>query len=162
MDWALLLPGHLQGSQKFENLRKFKKIENHEFSCFSNLSRSELLTLILYSSIFSIFKRLSISSSTALFIPTLVESFGLIYLEAMKYKSPILTSDRDFSRWMCGKLAMYFDPLDHISIADTLEKYVENPSFHKYNKNVNQRLKNFPKSWEKVTERYTEIIKNFI
>ena len=80
------------------------------------------------------------SSSTALFIPTLVESFGLIYLEAMKYKCPILTSDRDFSRWMCGKLAMYFDPLDHISIADTLEKYIENPSFHKHNKNVNQRL----------------------
>jgi len=44
------------------------------------------------------------------FLPTLAESFGLIYLESMACGRPILTSDRDFARWMCGDLAFYFDP----------------------------------------------------
>ncbi len=98
----------------------------------------------------------------ALFMPTLVESFGLIYLEAMHYKCHILTSDRDFSRWMCGECAMYFDPLDSISIVDTIEKYIKNPPLPEYGENVTQRLNNFPKSWKKVTEKYVEVIKEFI
>jgi len=98
----------------------------------------------------------------ALFMPTLVESFGLIYLEAMHYKCHILTSDRDFSRWICGEFAMYFDPLDSISIVDTIEKYIENPPLPKYGDNVTQRLNHFPKSWEKVTEKYAKVIKEFI
>jgi len=98
----------------------------------------------------------------ALLLPTLVESFGLIYLEAMRHGCQILTSDRDFSRWMCGELAMYFDPLDSISIVDTIEKYIENPSLPEYGENVTQRLNNFPKSWEKVTEQYAKLIKEFI
>ena len=101
-------------------------------------------------------------AAKALFMPTLVESFGLIYLEAMQYKCHILTSDRDFARWMCGELAMYFDPLDSISIVDTIENYIKNPSLPEYGENFTQRLNNFPKSWEKVTEQYAKLIKEFI
>ena len=46
------------------------------------------------------------NSASALFLPTLVESFGLIYIESMKYKCPIITSDKDFARWICNDLAI--------------------------------------------------------
>ena len=54
-------------------------------------------------------------------MPTLVESFGLIYLEALMFRLPILTSDRDFAHWMCRDLALYFDPMDPVSIVNTIE-----------------------------------------
>lgn len=61
-------------------------------------------------------------NADALFMPTLVETFGLIYLEALATRKPILTSDRDFSRHICGDLAIYFDPHDPDSIADAIER----------------------------------------
>lgn len=69
----------------------------------------------------------ALSASDALFMPTLVETFGLIYLEAMASGKPILTSDRDFARYICGNLALYFDPHDPVSIADVIEKLMEHP-----------------------------------
>ena len=64
----------------------------------------------------------ALHSCDALFMPTLVETFGLIYLEALAVKKPIITSDRDFSRYICGNLALYFDPHDPVSIADAIVK----------------------------------------
>ncbi len=46
----------------------------------------------------------------ALVLPTLLESFSTTYLEAMHCGLPILTSDLDFARDVCGEAALYFDP----------------------------------------------------
>ena len=97
--------------------------------------------------------------SSALFIPTLVESFGLIYIEAMKYNCPILTSDRDFAHWICKDLAMYFDPLNEMSIVDIFEKFVNGSHFLDFEKKVTDRLKLLPESWEEVSLEYIEIFK---
>jgi len=70
--------------------------------------------------------RVAFASTDALFQPTLVETFGLIYLEAMAAGKPILTSDRDFSRYVCGDLALYFDPHDPVSIVDAIEHLMTN------------------------------------
>ncbi len=99
-------------------------------------------------------------AANALFIPTLVESFGLIYLEAMKYKCPIMTSDRDFSRWMCGDLAMYFDPHNATSIVNTIMKFIDNSPPERYDERAIQRLSHFPVSWKKVGLEYLRIISN--
>ena len=101
-------------------------------------------------------------AATALFLPTLVESFGLIYLEAMAYSCDILTSDRDFSRWICGDLAMYFDPMDAISIANTIENFISNPTEAQHKKHIKNRLNDFPNSWENVVKQYAKMIKEFI
>lgn len=101
-------------------------------------------------------------AASALFIPTLVESFGLIYLEAMKYNCPILTSDRDFSRCICSDLAMYFDPLDATSIVDTIEEFIYKFPRAGYSERVLQRLSCFPISWEEVSREYLKIIKMLI
>ncbi len=49
--------------------------------------------------------------------PTTLESFSATYLEAMVFRVPILTSDLDFSREICGKAASYFDPSSPLDLA---------------------------------------------
>ena len=56
----------------------------------------------------------------ALFLPTLLESFSVTYLEAMHFGVPVLTSDLDFARFVCGDAAIYFDPWDPGSIKDAI------------------------------------------
>jgi len=56
----------------------------------------------------------------ALILPTLLESFSATYLEAMQFDTPILTSDRDFAREICGDAALYFDPLSAASVRDAI------------------------------------------
>lgn len=52
----------------------------------------------------------------ALLLPTLLESYGLPFVEAMFNKRTIITSDFDFTRDVCREAAYYFDPLDEESI----------------------------------------------
>jgi glycosyltransferase involved in cell wall biosynthesis len=99
------------------------------------------------------------AAASALFIPTLVESFGLIYLEAMSHGCPILTSDRDFAKWICGDTACYFDPLDPISIVNTLEKFVKEGKDKEYKRIASQRLKEFPSSWKIVARQYVDMLR---
>jgi glycosyltransferase involved in cell wall biosynthesis len=92
--------------------------------------------------------------AAALFLPTLVESYGLIYLEAMACRTPILTSERDFSRRMCGDLAVYFDPLDAISIADAIERLVQSGASRLDEAAVAENLSKFPSDWPDVASRF--------
>ncbi len=41
------------------------------------------------------------------FIPTLLEVFSATYLEAMLMKKPIIASDLEFSRDICGESAYF-------------------------------------------------------
>jgi glycosyltransferase involved in cell wall biosynthesis len=58
----------------------------------------------------------------ALLLPTLLESFSGTYIEAMTYGRPILTSNMDFARAVCGSAAEYFDPFDPQSICESILK----------------------------------------
>lgn len=49
-----------------------------------------------------------------------LESFSNNYMEAWKSAMPILASDRDFSRAICGDSAVYVDPHDPVSVVDGL------------------------------------------
>lgn len=55
-----------------------------------------------------------------LILPTVLESFSGTYLEAMQFDRPILTSDMDFAREICGDAAVYFDPFDTAQIRDCI------------------------------------------
>jgi glycosyltransferase involved in cell wall biosynthesis len=63
----------------------------------------------------------------ALFLPTLLESFSGTYLEAMQFGCPILTSDLDFARYICGDAAIYFDPWDIGSMKNAILRLKNNP-----------------------------------
>ena len=55
-----------------------------------------------------------------LLLPTKMESFSAVYLDAMQCDLPILTSDLDFAREVCGEAACYFDPDSPQSIAESI------------------------------------------
>ena len=97
-------------------------------------------------------------NTDALFMPSTIESLGIIYLEAMYFDKPILTSDRDFSHWVCGDYAMYFEPKNPVSVADAIEKFISDGPPSKYLGDFHKRLAKFPKSWREVTEKYLELI----
>lgn len=63
----------------------------------------------------------------ALFLPTLLESFSGAYLEAMQFGRPILTSDLDFARYICGDAAMYFDPWNVCHMKDVILGFKSKP-----------------------------------
>ena len=46
----------------------------------------------------------------AVVLPSLLKSFSGVYVEAMNLGVPIVTSDRDFARVVCGDAALYVDP----------------------------------------------------
>ena len=102
----------------------------------------------------------ALRSSNALFLPTLAESYGNIYLEAMNFRLPILTSDRDFARWMCRDFAIYFDPLDPVSIVDSIQAF---PCFvtdkDAYCIAVGSHLQTFHKDWHEVALIYADILR---
>ena len=56
----------------------------------------------------------------ALFFPTLLESFGLPFYEAMYLERTIITSDLDFARDACGDAAFYFDPFNPSSALEAI------------------------------------------
>jgi glycosyltransferase involved in cell wall biosynthesis len=98
-------------------------------------------------------------SCTALFLPTLIESYGLPYLEALAFGKPILTSDREFARWMCRDLATYFDPLDPISIADAVQQLAERGVDTNFVQRAQNRLAEFPPDWDTAALAFADVIR---
>jgi glycosyltransferase involved in cell wall biosynthesis len=95
--------------------------------------------------------------SDALFLPTLVESFSASYPEAMIMQKPILTSNYQFSRTVCGNSAVYFNPYNPNDIADKIIKIISNK--HLYNKLIDSGLKtvNEMPSFRDSTKKYLDI-----
>lgn len=49
---------------------------------------------------------------TAFVMPTTMETFGHMYLEAMSAGAPVICADMPFAREVCGEAAWYFAPMD--------------------------------------------------
>jgi len=104
----------------------------------------------------------ALATADAFFLPTLVETFGLVYLEAMASGCPILTSDLDFARWMCGDLALYFQPDDASSVLRVLEEFASSKDRMSYlAERARGRLVQFP-TWTQVAKIYIEMIEKHL
>jgi glycosyltransferase involved in cell wall biosynthesis len=96
----------------------------------------------------------------ALLMPTLLETYCLPYIEAMKHRRVILTSDMDFSRDVCGESAVYFDPLNHLSILESIQAVFSSTKLRKQTVDAGtERLKNL-NSWEEVVQKYNFLLED--
>ena len=100
-------------------------------------------------------------NSYSLLLPTLLESFSGTYLEAMYYGLPILTSDLDFARGICGDAAIYFNPWNCDSICKAIEKIRDDKQLMEILKIKGQkRIKTFFRSWPEIISRAIVEIEN--
>jgi glycosyltransferase involved in cell wall biosynthesis len=91
----------------------------------------------------------------ALFMPTLLESFSGTYVEAMRLGRPILTSDLDFAREVCGDAALYFDPFDPKSICDSIVRFKDNLATRERLIEAGIRRSADSVSWDQIGRRVT-------
>ncbi len=59
-------------------------------------------------------------ASSAVLLPSFLESFSATYVEAMHFGVPLVTSDMDFARDICQGAARYADPFDAEALAGEL------------------------------------------
>ena len=93
-----------------------------------------------------------------LLMPSLIETYCNPYVESMYHKRLILTSDMDFSREVCGDAAIYFNPLNHLSILEAIEKVYSNDILKE--EKIRQGSMKIEKlhSWNKLVKMYSNII----
>lgn len=65
------------------------------------------------------------ANADAVFMPSLLETFSANYPEAMLMNKPLLCSDLDFARTICGNAAIYFNPFDADDVADKICKLMQ-------------------------------------
>ncbi|MDB9985979.1 glycosyltransferase [Pelagibacterales bacterium] len=135
----------LSGSSEANFCKKILKAGLEDYFVFlGRLDRSALLE--------------KIKNSTAVIMPTLIETYGLPYLEAQYLRKPMFTSRRDFSEEVCGNSAFYFDPLN----PDDIVKVIVN-NIHNKDKLLNKlldsdKLLNKRITWQKSTDNVNNII----
>jgi glycosyltransferase involved in cell wall biosynthesis len=97
-------------------------------------------------------------SCDALLLPTLMESFSGTYVEARHFNVPVFTSNRGFSKEICGDNAFYFDPYSPKDILKTLEGAFRGPgSMSKKTIKGNNSLVQYP-DWNQVSQSYLQML----
>lgn len=60
------------------------------------------------------------SKSDIVYLPTLCESSTAVYPESFLAQKPLVTTDLDFARELCGDAALYVDPADYVETASRI------------------------------------------
>jgi len=94
-------------------------------------------------------------------IPTLLESYGIPYFEAMYFKKQIITSDLDFAHEACHDIALYFNPFSVESILSVM-KEAQELSFEQIHNNINKGRKIIEQlpSWEEFIDEFNKKTKS--
>lgn len=87
-------------------------------------------------------------------LSTLMESFSMLYAEALKFKKIIFTSDRDFAHDALGDNAIYFDPFDANSIYKAINSYFSDNEVHDvYSDRLQKNNMHLP-DWYTIAQRF--------
>lgn len=76
------------------------------------------------------------AGSAALLSLSDLESFSNNYLESWKTGTPLIASERDFAREMCGDSAVYVEPHDPKAAARTIVEALSKPDMLEYRKQI--------------------------
>lgn len=92
-------------------------------------------------------------NTDALLLPTLIESFSTVYMEAMYFLKPVLTSDRPFARNICQDAGWYFDPYSAENILEIIEECFANDDVRKKKLETGQIIVRDYPSWDQIVAR---------
>lgn len=84
-------------------------------------------------------------------LPTLREVSTAVYPEAFHFRRPLVTSDLDFARELCGRAACYVPPHDPNAIAGMIHRLLQDPkeSEELVNEGERQLARQYPTAEEK-------------
>lgn len=100
--------------------------------------------------------------SDIMFLPTLLECFSASYAEAMKMNVPILTTNLEFAKSLCGNAALFYDSISAESLAQAIYTISEDKCLRE--KIINQgriQLANFDSTQNRVKKLLSIIEKEF-
>ena len=99
-------------------------------------------------------------AASVVLLPSLLESFSATYVEAMHFGVPLVTSDLDFARAVCGDAALYADPLDPVALAVAVGRVLNEPGVRPTMRRAGfDRVQSFP-SWEERFALYREVCRS--
>lgn len=98
-------------------------------------------------------------NAEAYIFPSLSEGFGLPGLEAMQYRTPLISSNATCLPEVYGDAAHYFDPYDPEDLAGKIEDVLSDGSLRERLREAGQtRVQSF--SWRDMAEQTLDIYKN--
>lgn len=93
-----------------------------------------------------------------MFMPTLMECFTATYPEAMRMEVPIVTTDLEFARGLCGDAACYYSAVDAKAAAEAICKVATDKEYaQKLVVAGKEQLKNFD-NYEQRAEKLVKIL----
>ena len=96
------------------------------------------------------------------FQPTLMECFTATYPEAMRMEVPIVTTDLEFARGLCGDAACYYSAMDAKSCAEAIYKMATDKEYvNNLVVNGKKQLKNFD-NYEQRAEKLVMILEDMV
>lgn len=69
--------------------------------------------------------------SDIMFMPTLMECFSATYPEAMRMEIPIVTTDLNFARGLCGDAAIYYESTNPVAAAEAIYQVATDDALRK-------------------------------
>lgn len=126
-----------------------------------NLSKNYNLSNIFFTGYVSEEELVYIYQNAKVFLqPSIYEGFGLPNLEAQMYGIPVLASDIDVFKEILGDSALYFNPHNHQSLLNQLEKIKKTQSL--YGEMKEKSLENSKRySWEVTVKNTMEIYRRY-
>jgi glycosyltransferase involved in cell wall biosynthesis len=88
-----------------------------------------------------------LSQATALVSASRDEGFGIPLVEAMERGIPVVCSDIDIFKEICGPAGIYFDPNDEEGFADSIKQLTDEDAWRRYSQLGLVQSQNF--TWEK-------------
>ena len=97
-----------------------------------------------------------------MFMPTLMECFTATYPEAMRMKVPIVTTDLEFARGLCGDAACYYSAIDPTAAAEAIYKVATDEAYcSRLTANGMVQLKKFD-NYEQRAEKLVGILEDIV
>ena len=95
------------------------------------------------------------AAAEAFVFPSLQEGFGIPLVEAMRCGTPVIASDIDVFREVCGDAALYFDPHDPVQLSLLMGEVEEIDRAQGLAQKGIERAKSF--SWDRTAETLANI-----
>lgn len=99
-----------------------------------------------------------------MFMPSLLECFTATYPEAMRMERPIVTTDLEFARGLCGDAACYYSAVDAEAAAEAIYKVATDKEYSAQlvanGKKQLKKFDNYEQRADKLIKILEEIVKN--